>query len=179
MPAPDYNAPRMTRDGKSAVHYCYYGYPAYLSKGRGRCRPEEKLKEIFAMIATEELEYHSSIYEWDQPEYWEFKYLHHGMGRPASTWEQFCAHRAKMLGSFTISGNFVNVSHCFRVDTRDPDLVESFRQAFANNPGKAKMDEWHRKCETVFQQKREWWGINPPEEVVSESKPETGSCVHP
>lgn len=159
-----YSKPRMTRDGLTAVSQCFNTFPFGPA---ARIRAEEKLEQIFSLIGQYELTPFSHIHKWEQAEFWEFMYLERNQLSPTQLfhrWGVFKDLREKSSGGWRITGNFVELSHAWQVDTRDPALVARFEAVFAAQPASfhtARID-WEKRCEESWApRKRRWENVNP------------------
>lgn len=156
--------PVLTRDGLTAVQYCVNDYPLLPGYEVGALvRPEEKIEQILQLINELELTFSSSIMQWGPLQVWEFVYLSEGrrlhIKELPAFWTEAQAHRASRLGAWRITGNFVTLSKTFHVETRDPVLLQRFRDAFAAQPEGyyEAAAEWEKRCEQSFAPKRRRW----------------------
>lgn len=156
--------PVLTRDGLTAVQYCVNDYPLLPGyEPAAIVRPEDKVQQLLQLIRKEELMFSSSIMQWEPLELWEFVYLAEGrrltLKEMPGFWKESQAHRASRIGVWRITGNFVNLSKVFHVETRDPVLLQSFRDAFASQPESyhSAAADWDKRCEASFAPKRRRW----------------------
>lgn len=183
--ATSYDKPRLTRDGLTAVHRCFNIFPYKAKAGAvgNRVTPEHRIDQIFGLVGSYTLEAHSYIYLWHEAELWEFMYMARSNFGPLSTmpqrWADFVALHAKRSGTYQITGNFVDLSHTWQVDTRDPSLVLRFSKAFDRQPEAYHLAraKWEAELEQAFQPWRDLYAGKTFEEVYSALEPKANTRV--
>lgn len=114
----------------------------------------EALALFLKLIRENDLESFSSIDPWVPPTGWEWAYLSEGMGKHRRTYAQYERARNLTRGATRIRGNFKELSCVFDFYTKDPVIVEQFREAFARNASAADMQAEKEKLQAYWAKRR-------------------------
>lgn len=153
-----YNKPRLTSDGLTLVA------PYHNARGAA----DQRVADLFAMIAAHTLTEHTHIHQWQPAQYWEFRYITRAQGGRThrQRWDDFCKIREDRAGWFTLSGNFEEYSYGFSIMTKDLALVAKFAKAMMANAGWPAIMAYHLEGVGKFAKMRKAWGTEYVEPAV-------------